>query len=222
MLRLTCLLHESSCKQLCSGASDADEKPKRLLQMLCQHITSNDNSKPANANRLLSLRSLCNMFKHPDGSAFIMAGYKDILHALSTGFSLGMNTDGDNSSPFFGNKNVQIAAATVMLNYSVLLTSGQGVSLSPVVRELTSIVRSCCVEATIVHLVTGESLSESEATFRYLVSLGTLISHDIDDTWLKEARALGAEKVVETAGALYSNVPKIYECTKCLSAVLFE
>lgn len=215
-------MHENSCRQLCSGASETDEKPKRLLQMICDHITSSDGSKPATANRLLSLRSLCNMFQHPDGAAFMMAGYKDILQALSAGFSVGMNMEGDNSSPFFGNKNVQIAAATVLLNYSVLLTSGEGVALSPLVRELSSTVRSSCVEATIVHLVTGENLSESEATFRYLVCLGTLISYDNDDTWLKEARALGAEKVVETAGALYTKVPKIYECTKCLSAVLFE
>lgn len=223
ILRLTCLRQESSCKLLCTGISESDERPKDLLEMLCTHIVAPDNTKPANANRLLSLRTLCNMFKHPDGSAFLLAGYKDIFQALSAGFSNGLDEQNESkSAPYHGNKNVQVAASSVLLNYSVLFSSAQSANLSPIIRRLSAVVRSSCVEITIVHLVTGENLSDSEATFRYLVCLGTLIYDDGNDTWVKEARALGARKVVETAGAVYSTVPKIFGCATSLSIILDE
>ncbi|XP_039260144.2 phospholipase A-2-activating protein-like [Styela clava] len=218
ILRLTCLRQEESCRILCTGANDEDVRPQKLLEMLCLLISATGNEKHVNANRLLSLRTLCNLFESPDGSAFLTAGYKDIFQALSAGFTSGLD---ENKAPFYGNKNVQIAAATLLLNFAVLVSnsSTKNKKLSPIVEKLCDAVRSSCVEIAIVHLVAGEHTSDPEAIFRYLVCLGTLLTGD--DRFIKDANDLGAEKVVETTGALYSSVPKIYECTKSLSVLLF-
>lgn len=223
ILRLTCLRQQESCRILCTGAYAEDVRPLKLLEILCLFIAAPGNEKHVSANRLLSLRTLCNLFKTPDGSAYVTAGYKDIFQALSAGFTAGLNESEaqGKSAPFYGNKNIQIAAASLLLNFAVLSSSSSRNSekLSSVVKKLSAAVQSSCVEITIVHLVAGEHSSDPEATFRYLVCLGTLLNEN--ETLLKEANALGAEKVVETTGALYSSVAKIYECTKSLSALLF-
>lgn len=162
------------------------------------------------------------MFANPDGSAFLTAGFQDILDALSKGFTDGIACNGDSTSsaPFHGNKNLQIAASSVLLNYSVLAHSADSqTGLSQNVHDLTRLLRESCIEITIVHLVSGTGEMDPEAVFRYLVCLGTLISESEGKKFANEASSIGALKVTETAATLYSNVPKIGKCANLLSAI---
>lgn len=100
------------------------------------------------ANQMLSLRILCNMLSHPEGEALALR-HKDYL--LSVVFDL--------TPPF--NKQMQIALSTLLLNLAVAFN-----------RTRDSLGRARAVVASSVIL---PCLSDSEALFRGLVALGTLI-----------------------------------------------
>ncbi|KAH9488092.1 hypothetical protein Btru_065405 [Bulinus truncatus] len=138
ILRL-CVKNSSICSSFCSKSNFVD--------LMCQHA-SQGNSQ---ACRMLALRTLANLFRHPEGTALNLREIDAILQSVITAKDLTI-------------KNGQTAVATVLLNYCVNLSS---------LDDLES--KSKCLQAA------GELLSaqlEPEASYRVLVGVGTLVHTD--------------------------------------------
>ncbi|XP_069126256.1 phospholipase A-2-activating protein-like [Argopecten irradians] len=119
-------------------------------------------------NQMLTLRTLCNMFKQHFGETLAMQNRDKIITAALE----------CRLSP---NKNVQIALATLLLNYSVFLQD-----------KLDEEAKSQCLLAMASVL---ENDIDSEAMFRLLVCLGTLIK--TDETAQALARSIDIRNLVE-------------------------
>ncbi|CAL4166716.1 unnamed protein product, partial [Meganyctiphanes norvegica] len=87
---------------------------------------------PVNA-QLMAMRCLANMAAHPPGRSILLANREVIVSSIV------------GQSPYV-NKNVEIAAATVLLNYSVVITSGTESDLEDQCQVLSgaSAVAMCC------------------------------------------------------------------------------
>ncbi|KAL3869595.1 hypothetical protein ACJMK2_042263 [Sinanodonta woodiana] len=137
--------------RLCLRSPDANEtlcRDNRILHTLLKHLSAD--SPPQ--CQMLSLRGLCNMSFQPAGQKLCGDSLESVLSkALSCRASR--------------NKNVQVALATLFLNYSVLLGSGS---------DLDGV--SVCLSGALS--VLQEEL-DPEALFRLLVCVGTLIKTDI-------------------------------------------
>lgn len=134
-----------------------------LLSNLLQHLST---AGPV-ANKMLVLRILTNAFKHAVGEAVLLA-QRDTVVASALECAKVMN------------KNVQIALASLLLNYSVAFRKksdleGQSQCLSTLG-------------------VIAQSELDPEAAFRWLVCLGTLVHKD--DSGVALARSLDLEKAV--------------------------
>ena len=143
------------------------------------------------ANQMLALRILCNAFNQSDGVQRLVALREDVIGA---GLSLQSSA----------NKNVQIALASVLLNYSVAL--GRAADLEA---------RSHCIIAAVTIL---ESSKEPEALFRLFVALGNLV-HDSDEGRdLCTSMSLGA--VLEEYAKRNDLEQKVTDCAKSLARCL--
>lgn len=118
--------------------------------------------------QLLSLRVLANCFKHPSGQRLLLSGRENVItEALNCRLT--------------PNKNVQVALATLLLNYSVCLGG--------VVDEEAGYSQCLLAVASVM-----ENPLDPEAEFRLLVCLGTLISNDKSTREL--AKSLEIENLV--------------------------
>uniref|UniRef100_A0A2C9JHZ5 Phospholipase A-2-activating protein n=1 Tax=Biomphalaria glabrata TaxID=6526 RepID=A0A2C9JHZ5_BIOGL len=138
ILRLS-VKNSSICSTFCSNPNFVD--------LLCQHA-SQGNSQ---ACRMLAMRTLANLFRHPDGAALNIQEIDAILQSVINGKDLTI-------------KNGQTAVTTVLLNYCIKLSG---------LDDLES--KSKCLQAA------GELLSaqlEPEASYRVLVGIGTLVHTD--------------------------------------------
>ena len=97
-------------------------------------------------------------------------------------------------------KPAQIALSTVLLNYTIAST-GKAVN-----EEL----QSTCLSLSLLFL---QGMSDTEARFRNMVSIGTLL--DSNPANLKEAKNLDAKEKVNAAQLLDSQ-DKIQSCAKAL------
>ena len=118
--------------------------------------------------QLLSLRVLANCFKHPSGQRLLLSGWENVItEALNCRLT--------------SNKNIQVALATLLLNYSVCLGA--------VVDEEAGYSQCLLAVASVM-----ENPLDPEAEFRLLVCLGTLISNDKSTREL--AKSLEIENLV--------------------------
>lgn len=104
-------------------------------------------------NTLVALRFLCNLFVHPTGEQLIYENRIDILENIT--------------SLKIGNKNAQIATATLLLNIVVLCLKRND--------EIGVLILASVIPDRIV------SFNDPEAQFRGYVGLGTLLSFGTDD-----------------------------------------
>lgn len=134
-----CIKHADICQHFCDKSDFLDER----LQYL-----SGDSSV---ANQMLTLRTFCNLFKQPSGVRLMCKNRDSII-------TTALNLKGS------ANKNIQIAMATLLMNYSVQLQDQPDIEG-----------RSQCLIAAANML---EGNLDLEAGFRLLVCIGTLISSD--------------------------------------------
>ena len=100
--------------------------------------------------QLLTLRTLSNMFQQLSGISLIQNHITDVLKTVG--------------QIALQNKHIQVAAATVALNLAVLLSSTQDKEAKA---ELIGLLRSL-----------SEQTTETEAQFRLLVAIGTVVTGD--------------------------------------------
>ncbi|KAJ5665557.1 uncharacterized protein N7477_008005 [Penicillium maclennaniae] len=128
-------------------------------------LTSRVFDTPLNVNNaMLSVRTFANLFETTAGRSLAMNTFEQIL----TGVRSALSNSGD--SP---NRNLTIAVTTLYINFAVYLTS-DGRASAPESAE-----RGLILLEELCEIVAGEK--DSEAVYRGLVSLGTLV------------KALGAE-----------------------------
>ena len=137
--------------------------------------TSGLDDKDRENNVMLSVRAFGNLFDTESGRNLAERDYDRILE-LVQGSSLGTT-----------NRNLNIAVATLYINYAVLLTSSSHSSLP------SSIDRGLKLLDSLTSLV--GTLKDSEAAYRSLVAVGTLLS-------LGEELLEAAKEVYDLAGAL--------------------
>ncbi|KAJ9583075.1 hypothetical protein L9F63_022581 [Diploptera punctata] len=131
-----------------NAAINSDLCSGRMGDMLIDHLQRFLQPDSLAANQMLSVRTLCNMLTHPDGEALALKHKDYLLSILLT------------SAPS-PNKHMQVALSTLLLNLAVAFN-----------RMQDTIGRTQAVEAATVVL---PRLSDSEALFRALVALGTLV-----------------------------------------------
>ncbi|KAF6239569.1 hypothetical protein HO173_002113 [Letharia columbiana] len=137
--------------------------------------TNGFDDKDRENNIMLSVRACGNLFDTASGRNLVDSNY-DKIHELVKVSSAGTT-----------NRNITIAVATLYLNYAVLLTSSSHSSLP------SSIDRGLMLLDDLVSLVS--TLRDSEAAYRGLVAVGTLLS-------LGEEVLEAAKQVYDLAGAL--------------------
>ncbi|XP_005104581.1 phospholipase A-2-activating protein [Aplysia californica] len=138
ILRMAIKEHEV-CRLFCSRPS--------VIDLMCQHASQGNN----NACRMLSLRTLTNLFRHPEGTELNISRIDSVLQVAINGRD--MTT-----------KKGQIAVATLILNFCVKLAASD---------DLEN--KSKCLQAA------GEVLGSNfdpEAVYRLLVGVGTLVGQD--------------------------------------------
>ena len=98
------------------------------------------------------------------------------------------------------NKQSQIAMATVLLNYTIVSTS----------HKVNSEAQVTCLNLSLLFL---QGMTDSEARFRNLVTLGTLLVMEPSNQ--KEAKKLEAKEKVEAAKML-DTTDKVLKCADAL------
>lgn len=145
------------------------------------------------ANQMLSVRTLCNMLTHPEGEALALKHKDYLLSILLT------------SAPS-PNKHMQVALSTLLLNLAVAFN-----------RTQDTVGRAQAVEAATVVIPHS---SDSEALFRGLVALGTLVWDA--DTMQDKSELIG---IVNSSKELSSLLEKLSagssmnKVTQCASQV---
>ncbi|ELT98127.1 hypothetical protein CAPTEDRAFT_160241 [Capitella teleta] len=142
------------------------------------------------ANQMLMLRMLCNICSHPLGQTFLITHRDRLISSLTSLTST-------------ANKNLQIAQASLLLNYAVLCRSFEDMEF-----------KSHCLSAAVC---LAESMSDPEASFRLLVCLGTMLHEDQNCTEL--AKSLDVVQFVNKCRDL-ADPPKLHECAANLSLLL--
>jgi len=160
---------------------------EELLDLLLQNLSSSNKA----ANQMLALRSLANLFNSDKGIQLMTDLSETIIQHFSAMFPL-------------ENKQAQIAMTTVLLNYAVVYTSRK------ISKESQNIVMSLC-------LLFMQGITESEARFRNMVTLGTLLSADA--AHLNEAKKLDAKEKVDAVRMLDTS-EKVQNCARALLQAL--
>lgn len=137
--------------------------------------TSGFDDRDRENNIMLSVRAFGNLFETASGRNLADKEY-DKIHELVQGSSLGTT-----------NRNLTIAVTTLYLNYAVLLASSSHSSLP------SSIDRALTLLDNLVSLIS--TTKDSEAAYRGLVAVGTLLS-------LGEEVLEAAKEVYDLAGVL--------------------
>ena len=142
------------------------------------------------ANQMLVFRMLSNAFILSWGERLMTTHISDIIDAVLL-------------CDYKSNKNIQIAIATLLLNYAVVFTK------KPDIEGKSRI-------TTALAALLGSTL-DGEATFRLLVCMGTLIHSD--DEAIAIAKSLDLHEVVSK---LQSDAypEKVKQCASCISTIL--
>lgn len=160
-------------------------KQPDFIDLLCQHASQGN----SNACRMLSLRTLNNLFRYPEGTEANQKNIDSILQAAI-------------NSRDIGTKNGQIAAATLILNFCVKLFE---------VDDLES--KAKCLQAA------GEVLGsdiDTEAKYRLMVAVGTLITND--DCSKALALSIDLPNIISKLNT--SEPGRLAECSSMVSNIL--
>ncbi|KAJ7334356.1 hypothetical protein OS493_014667 [Desmophyllum pertusum] len=160
---------------------------------LTAHLLACTRDDNPQSNVLLSFRIFSNLFMSYDGSALVLRHREKIVeHSLSWRKC--------------SNKNIRISLCTVLLNFSVLLRKHHDFEA-----------KTQCLSALAGIL---ENETDSEARFRSVVAVGTLIWGDSDAQAL--AQSLGIESSLESLSSV-TDPPKVGDCaSKVLSALAMD
>lgn len=150
--------------------------------VLINHLISLVQPPSSTNAQLLSLRCLTNMAAHEPGRGVLLMAWEQVVRAVVE------------ISPY-PNKNMEIAAATVLLNYSVILSTAGNIENQCQVLSGAGAVALCS--------------KEPEAQFRALVAIGTLLHHSTECRSL--AGSLDLKSVVQTLSGITSP-SKVGEC----------
>lgn len=148
------------------------------------------NRDVSGVHHMLCLRILFNMFGQPSGEALAVQHRDVILDAAQQLFPS-------------DNKNVQIAFATLLLNYAVLLI------------KCADFEAKCQCLSSIANVL--NVVNDREAQFRLLVAIGTLIWNDSDS--LAVARSLEMLPFISQLKTV-TNPKKVGECAIDVSSIL--
>uniref|UniRef100_UPI00358FAF8F phospholipase A-2-activating protein isoform X1 n=1 Tax=Myxine glutinosa TaxID=7769 RepID=UPI00358FAF8F len=144
------------------------------------------------ANQMLCLRTLCNAFSQTAGRELLMSRRDDVMKMTQK--LIGSQ-----------NKNLQVALATVILNFSVAASTKLDADFFAQLLSAISMALEC--------------RPSPEAVFRVLVAMGTLVSGHGGVTTLTLAQSLGLRaqiEAIETAG----HPPKLQQCRRDLLRIL--
>ncbi|KAI4286111.1 MAG: hypothetical protein L6R35_004481, partial [Caloplaca aegaea] len=128
---------------------------KAFLDILVESKVFEDPDRPNNI--MLAVRAFSNLFETSEGREFADEEF-DKIHTLVE--------DSTDTS----NRNLTIAVATLYVNYAVLFTSPSHSS------QQRAIARGKMVMEHLIHII--QSTVDSEAVYRGLVAVGTLLSRD--------------------------------------------
>lgn len=159
---------------------------KTIIDDMLKYV-SDGNSAP---NQILSLKVLCNMFAQPQGFKLCMENRE---HIISTVLSLKAS----------GNKNVQIALATLVLNFSVGLFGS--LDLDGKKKVLSAAVE--CLKGK----------PDPEAAFRLAIAMGTLIHKD--ETVLNLAQSMNVQPLLGDY-MMIDEPKKVSDCVMYLKELL--
>ncbi|KAI5856478.1 WD40-repeat-containing domain protein [Tricharina praecox] len=128
-------------------------------------------------NAMLAVRAFVNLFQTEEGRQYAMEAFEQILKMATT-----VN--------IAGNRNLKIAQATLMLNYSVLIHAHKSIDAA----------------VTLLEVVTKGASTEidSETVYRYLVAMGTVLALGGE---VKEA----ANGIFDVRGAMKSAAGRVKE-----------
>ncbi|XP_002740172.1 phospholipase A-2-activating protein-like [Saccoglossus kowalevskii] len=152
------------------------------------HSILSHDTKPA--NQMLVLRTLCNAFSQAQGNQCLLSNRDGIL----TSFLEYKDSN---------NRNVRISLSSLILNYCVALASSSDVEGKAQCLSVLAALFQC--------------ESESEAQFRYLVGLGTLIANN--EEAIAISRSLDLLPVVTKATTLAAPA-KVSDCAKLVENIL--
>ena len=159
-------------------------------QFLAHLLTTTLTADSPQSNQMLTLRTLCNAFKHSFGEALLRNSRDQVISAM-------LNCCTSNS------KNVHIAISSVLLNYAIMYHRNTDVEA-----------KAQCV------LAAGEVTewqSDPEANFRLLVCVGTLLASDQNTTELAKATKL--PQFVERCKAC-RDVKKVADCGRLVGQLI--
>lgn len=163
-----------------------DNFANNFFEILLQSAT-NENSTP---NQYLSLRCLCNLFKNAEAEQFLANYTETILNKMSLCIQS-------------GNKNVQVAVSTLFMNFSLFL----GKRLADNQGQRTDLALNA------IQMLQAQF--DSEAQFRSLVTLGTILEQD-----KHMGSLIKSEELFKFLKTLSSKDDKIGKCSKFLIAKL--
>ncbi|XP_077981055.1 phospholipase A-2-activating protein-like [Glandiceps talaboti] len=158
-------------------------------QQFLEHVITLMSREATPVNQMLVLRTLCNAFSQPTGCQCLLKNTDKILGSAMPCLSS-------------SNRNIKIALSTLALNYAVALHKSDDVE-----------VKSECLSVIAIAMDTDDT----EAKFRYLVGLGTLVSND------ENARALVLSLdllPVICKSKSIKDPAKVGDCAKYLEALL--
>lgn len=176
LVRLSLLSLEASEAVL---ASSKNHSSGELVDLLLQAMT--DVARPT--NQMLAMRSLANLFGSPQGCSIMNGLQETVLQHLSALFPV-------------NHKNIEVAMATVLVNYAVASKTEATVS---------------CVNLSVLFF---DGLSDPEAKFRSLVALGTLLASG-HPGYLEAARGLDAKEKLRTA-KMIEDTSKVAQCAQSI------
>ncbi|XAR59520.1 hypothetical protein NMG60_11015381 [Bertholletia excelsa] len=160
------ILHPDGATRLLKHVDDRND----VLMEMIKNVTK---SPPVAANLLTSIRAVTNLFKTSGYFQWLLKHRSEIIDAFSSCYSS-------------ANKNVQVAYATLILNYAVLLIENKD-------EEGQSQVLSAALE------IAEEENIEVDSKFRALVAIGSLM---LEGLVKKIALEFDVENIAKTAKAL--------------------
>ena len=159
-------------------------------QFLSHLLATTLSTESPPSNQMLTLRTLCNAFKHSFGEALLRNSRDQIITALL-------------SCSHSNNKNVHIAISSVLLNYAVVYFKSADV-------EAKAQCLSAAAEVT-------EWQADPEANFRLLICIGTLLVDDPNTTELAKCTKL--TQFVERCKAC-RDVGKVADCARLVGELI--
>lgn len=156
-----------------TAATYSDSRGGNVVDLLIQGATE---TEPHGENHLaMAIRGFANLFSTIEGRGLALSSFDKIQDLTSTSISTSTN------------RNLLVAATTVYVNYSVLLTTAPSSS---------SFEHALAIVDTLRRILITQS--DSEVIFRALVAVGTIIR--VDDEVKSAAREIyEVEKAMDTA-----------------------